>query len=343
MFQSATLKLTGWYLLILMTLSLLFSLAIYQITAGEINARLNQIETSLKLPRGYGFEDLRLNQLHEAEENLVIGLIYINILIFVVGGVGSYYLAKRTIRPIEEAHEAQSRFTSDASHELRTPLAAMKAEIEVALRDSNLSKQEMRELLESNLEEVNKLTHLSHTLLQLSKLEYANVEREKVEVNQAVLSAIKSFSATHDRIVFTPYPSPLFVTASLGSIEELAMILIDNALKYSPNNSPVVVEVTRKSGKVRIAIQNEGKGISAEQLPHIFDRFYRADNSRTNSSKKSYGLGLSVAKKIVEINDGELTATSAENQTTTFTLIFAATNQSQKSPKKSDFSVSVKT
>lgn len=334
MFQSATLKLTGWYLLILMTLSLLFSLAIYQITAGEINARLNQIETSLKLPRGYGFEDLRLNQLHEAEENLVIGLVYINILILAVGGVGSYYLAKRTIRPIEEAHEAQSRFTSDASHELRTPLAAMKTELEVALRDPNLSKQEMKELLESNLEEVNKLTRLSHTLLQLSKLDYANVEREKVNVNDAVLGAIKSFSVTDGRIAFTPYPSPLFVTTSLGSIEELAMILIDNAIKYSPDSSQVMVSITRKSGKARIAIQNEGKGIPADQLPHIFDRFYRADNSRTNGSKNGYGLGLSVAKKIVELNDGELTATSAENQTTTFTLIFATTSVSQKSPQK---------
>lgn len=337
MFQSATLKLTGWYLLILMTLSLLFSLAIYQITAGEINARLNQIETSLKLPRGYGFEDLRLNQLHEAEENLVIGLVYINILILAVGGVGSYYLAKRTIRPIQEAHEAQSRFTSDASHELRTPLAAMKTELEVALRDPNLSKPEMRELLESNLEEVNKLTRLSHTLLQLSKLDYANVEREKVNVNDAVSSAIKSFTVANSRIAFTPYPSPLIVTTSLGSIEELAMILIDNAIKYSPDNSQVIVSITRKSGKARIAIQNEGKGIPADQLPHIFDRFYRADNSRTNGSKNGYGLGLSVAKKIVELNDGELTATSAENQTTTFTLIFSTTNASQKSPqKKSD-------
>lgn len=336
MFQSATLKLTGWYLLILMTLSLLFSVAIYQITAGEINARLDQIESSLRLPRGYGFDDIRTTQLHEAEGNLVIGLVYINILILAVGGVGSYYLAKRTIRPIEEAHEAQSRFTSDASHELRTPLAAMKTEIEVALRDTKLSKAEMHELLESNLEEVNKLTRLSHTLLQLSKLDYDNVERENININDALADAVKSFDTTGTRVILTPYASPLFVNATLGSVEELAMILIDNAIKYSPSDSQVTVTVTRKSGKARIAITNAGKGIPAAQLPHIFDRFYRADNSRTNASKNGYGLGLSVAKKIVDLNDGELTATSAENELTTFTLIFQAASNQAKSKKSKE-------
>lgn len=336
MFHSATLKLTGWYLLILMTLSLLFSVAIYQITAGEINDRLNQIETSLRLPRDYGFDDLRTTQLQEAEGNLVVGLIYINLLILSAGGVGSYYLAKRTIRPIEEAHEAQSRFTSDASHELRTPLAAMKTEIEVALRDPNLSKDEMHELLESNLEEVNKLTRLSHTLLQLSKLDYDNVEREVCDVNIAVGDAIRSFEVTGRTMIFSPYASALHVMSTLGSVEELAMILIDNALKYSPQDSRVQVTISRKSGKALIAVKNSGKGIPSAQLPHIFDRFYRADNSRTNGSRNGYGLGLSVAKKIVDINDAELTATSVEDGMTTFTLIFQATHAvSKKEVKKS--------
>src|SRR5476649_393902 len=99
MFQSATLKLTGWYLLILMTISLLFSVAIYKIASGEVDARFNNIETRLSLPERYGFPDLRSTQLHEAEENFLVGLGYINLLILCVGGVGSYYLAKRTIRP----------------------------------------------------------------------------------------------------------------------------------------------------------------------------------------------------------------------------------------------------
>ncbi|MEO5950367.1 MAG: ATP-binding protein [Candidatus Saccharimonadales bacterium] len=331
MFQSATLKLTGWYLLILMTLSLLFSVAIYQIASSEINARLSQIETSLRLPRNYGFPDLRSDQLHEGEGNLVIGLVYINFLVLGIGGVGSFYLARRTIRPIEEAHEAQSRFTSDASHELRTPLAAMKTEIEVALRDTHLTKDEMHELLESNLEEVNKLTRLSHTLLQLSKLDYSNVEREKVEVNRAVTNVIKTFDPQGKRIHFKEFESPIYTMVTLGSVEELAMILIDNAIKYSPDTSMVSVTVTRRSGKVRIEVSNEGSGIPEEQLPHIFDRFYRGDSSRTNASKNGYGLGLSVAKKIVELNDGELTATSAVNDTTIFTIIL----QTSSAPSKS--------
>src|SRR5690606_24862255 len=110
--------------------------------------------------------------------------------IWLAGGVGSYYLARRTLRPIEEAHEAQSRFTSDASHELRTPLASMKTELEVALRDPALNKEEMRELLVSNLEEVDKLTKLSQNLLQLSRLEQENIQLERVVLREVISGVV---------------------------------------------------------------------------------------------------------------------------------------------------------
>ena len=313
-----------------MTISLIFSLSIYQVAASEMNTRLNQIETKLHLPRMYEFEIIRSDQLKEAKLNIIVGLAYINLVIFIVGGSGSYYLARRAIKPIEEAHEAQSRFTSDASHELRTPLATMKTEIEVALRDKNLTNSEMKELLISNLEEVNKLANLSHTLLKLAKLESSSVDLVCIDIVAGVGSVVKKLDNIEKRIV-SKYDKNKTINVMLtdGSIEELTRILLDNAIKYSPSNSQIIVSINTKGDKAILKIQNEGPGINKDQLPHIFDRFYRVDNARTNASENGYGLGLSVAKKLVELNNAEIVVNSHVGKTTTFSIIFKHNRNSQ--------------
>lgn len=333
MFQSATLKLTGWYLLILMSISLLFSILVYQVASSEVNTRLTRLQVGIQREAdlfsqpGFNPGQLRENQAHEAATNLFIGLMYGNILILVAGGIGSYLLARRTLEPIERAHEAQSRFTSDASHELRTPLAVMKTELEVALRDPKLTKDEMHELLESNLEEVDKLTRLSHTLLQLSKLDHTSLDKEIVNLTALTDRVIRRFDKTGSRIAGHLSADPLLVDGHAVSLEELATILVDNAIKYSPDDSLISVTVTKRNNKACLEVTNTGKGIAAADLPYIFDRFYRADSSRTGGAKTGYGLGLSLAKKIVEIHDGELSASSAPDHATTFTVLLPTTSK----------------
>lgn len=340
MFQSATLKLTGWYLLILMSISLLFSAIIYQVASSEVDARLHNLQLEVQresiFSPQYDFLAVRNLQAKEAAASLLIELFYANILILAAGGIGSYVLARRTLQPIEEAHEAQSRFTSDASHELRTPLAAMKTELEVALRDPKLSKDEMRVLLASNLEEVDKLTKLSHTLLQLSRLDNTAIKKGRVVLDDVAKSVIERFDKTGTRIVFTPHVKPLKVLAHKESIEELITILVDNALKYSFEDSPITIDLKRHNKKAVFSVANNGKGISSEDLPHIFERFYRVDGSRTGGSKSGYGLGLSLAKQIIEHHDGELSASSAPEATTTFTFslpLYSKTKNAKNSLK----------
>ncbi|OYX43457.1 hypothetical protein B7Y94_01300 [Candidatus Saccharibacteria bacterium 32-49-12] len=149
LFQSATFKLTVWYLAILVTLSLIFSVAIYAIAFTELNNRLENLQRGLTgndfiviTPDHARTDQYRLNQSRQASEQLISSLFYVNLIVFVGGGIGSYLLARRTLDPIQRSHEAMSRFTSDASHELRTPLAAMKTELEVALRDDSLSTED---------------------------------------------------------------------------------------------------------------------------------------------------------------------------------------------------------
>lgn len=329
MFKSATLKLTVWYAGSIICISLLFSVLIYSIASTEVGSQIDYY-TQESLRQYSSLDTAILQKLHDsqinkANSNLISSLIFTNICIWLAGGIGSYYLARRTLHPIEEVHEAQSRFTSDASHELRTPLASMKLELEVALRDASLSKQEMRSLLGSNLEEVNKLTKLSQTLLQLSRLDHDNIIREKVDLAVVVTDVIDRLKAS-DRVKITNLHS-LHVFANELSVEELLTILLDNALKYSPSNSTVHITLIKRKSMAGFEVTNSGEGISADVLPHIFDRFYRVDSSRTSGDKKGYGLGLSLAKKIVELHSGELTVSSAPQHDTTFTVLLPGYSQ----------------
>lgn len=327
MFQSATIKLTAWYLLILMSISLLFSIIIYQITYSEVSSRLESLQLGIQEQSDLDLfltpleiRSLRADQAHEAQINLFVGLLYANVLILLAGGVGSYMLARRTLTPIEEALEAQSRFTSDASHELRTPLAVMKAELEVALRDNKLSASDMRELLESNLEEVDKLTELSHLLLQLSRLDYTALKMERVNLTDTITALSQRLDKNGKRFKLTMPKNAINIEGNQPGVEELLRILLDNAIKYSPPSSTITIDVKRKTAKAIISITNIGKGITPEALPFIFDRFYRADTSRTDSAKNGYGLGLAIAKKIVEIHNGDLSASSVIDGDTTLTV-----------------------
>jgi two-component system sensor histidine kinase CiaH len=335
MFQSATVKLTIWYVIILVTISILFSFVIYSIASTEVGVRITNLQQSnppVFPTDSTVFNTVREFQIHEANNSLMGALIITNLIIWFAGGFGSYYLAKRTLRPIEEAHEAQSRFTSNASHELRTPLASMKIELEVAMRDQSLKKEEMRELLSSNLEEVNKLTMLSHTLLQLSRMDHGNIPRDKIDLGALTQSVVERFDKKHRRINLQNLRK-LNVVANELSIDELLTILLDNAVKYSPAKSSIEVILIKQPLMSGFKVINTGEGIAPENLPHIFNRFYRADESRTNSSNEGYGLGLSLAKKIVELHNGELSVSSAPQQTTTFKVLLPNYKSTPKLPR----------
>lgn len=303
-----------------MIISIVFSIAIFEIMTLEISSRLEKFERSLEIASGIAprpLEILRSNEISAASINIIKGLVLANILILVVGGAVSYLLARRTLRPIQTMHEAQSRFTSDASHELRTPLAAMKAEIEVTLRDSSATKKDYELAMKSTLEEVDKLTSLSQMLLSLSRLDHEKLKKTSVNLSSLTRDVVRMQRVKAGRIKINS-PKRLQVLGNDIAITELISILVDNALKYSPNDSTVMITLSRRENHACFEIINTGQGIDSDKLPYIFDRFYRADNSRTN--RIGYGLGLSIAKKIVELSHGELTATSTPGQSTIFTV-----------------------
>lgn len=345
MFQSATLKLTAWYLTILMVISITFSIVIYQVNYKEVSFRLENLQHSLlgdfdqTFPfstyiNRYSAPDNMpiVSESRKASTQMILSLIYINLVVFVAGGLGAYFLARRTLRPIAEAHEAQSRFTSDASHELRTPLSAMKAELEVNLRDPKLSIGEARELLESNLEEVDKLIQLSEMLLHLSRLDHDKLEIQTIDLPGILDETLKRYPDALNRFDITSRKKAA-TQANEAAIQELMGILIDNALKYSPDGSPIHIRIFGQRGLVGFEIKNNGKKIPDDKLPKLFERFFRADSSRTSQSKKGYGLGLSIAKKIIDVHHGDLTVSSSD-EATTFTFYLPIIKKSSVKTKE---------
>ena len=168
MFQKARIKLTAWYLLIIMLVSTSFSMVIFRVLTSELDRieRVARIRIEHRLPQPPVFLDTDLVQ--ETKRRLLLRLVAINVLIVTGSAVAGYFLAGRTLTPIADMVDEQNRFITDASHELRTPLTSLKSEIEVNLRDKELSLVQAKALLTSNLEDVNSLQVLSDGLIRLT-------------------------------------------------------------------------------------------------------------------------------------------------------------------------------
>jgi two-component system sensor histidine kinase CiaH len=325
MFHSAALKLTTWYLAIILALSVSTSLVIYRTSSADLNhnnqRQVGYFNNFLRPIDINNYSVLRQNQLDEDKQHLKDRLVLFNIFILVGGGVISYALARRTLEPIEEALESQKRFTGDASHELRTPLTAMQTEIEVALRDKNLSKKEATDLLRSNLEEVSKLKALSEGLLQLASANTINTS-QAVSAKEVVATAVSRAekAAKFKDISLIVSGKDLTIRGNQESLVDLVSILLDNAIKYSHAGTKVSITSSKNDKTGLISVTDQGQGIEAGDLPHIFERFYRADTSRHKADTGGYGLGLAIAKRIADIHNGSIEVKSTPNKGSSFNI-----------------------
>jgi signal transduction histidine kinase len=329
-FHSASLKLTALYLIIIMLISMIFSFGFYNVASHELERSLKKDLGpigQLFISNSYGYvQDVGLEQdlaVQEAHSRLKANLILINLFILMGGGLLSYYLARRTLRPIEEVHEAQSRFTADASHELRTPISAMRLETEIALMDDGLTLMQAKKQLQSNIEELDKLTSLSEGLLQLSRLDNDEIVKENTTIKQVIKPAIervdKKAKIKKQKIIVKKF-TDIEIFANPSSVIEALVTFLDNAVTYSPEKSEIIVSLRKIKNTVSIDITDHGVGIKTEDIPYIFDRFYRADNSRTKENEKGYGIGLSIAKSVAEAHNGNVSVISKPGKGSTFTL-----------------------
>ncbi|MDB5169019.1 MAG: putative Histidine kinase [Candidatus Saccharibacteria bacterium] len=319
----ATLRLSLSYLAIIMVMSVAFSITIFHTSAHEIGRQIPPDSFFSDQVTGAGTAHVFFqNRIDEGRHELITRLIWLNVAVFLLGSLLSYLLARRTLEPIEEAMETQARFASDASHELRTPLAAMQTENEVALRDSKLGLPKAKALLVSNLEEVVRLRALADTLLQLAHADHHSSPPSPVKLNDAVSEAINNClkAAQAKEIAIEDTIPKITVLGDLPSIAQVISIFLDNAIKYSEPKNAIQISAKTVGKEAWLSVTDKGAGISAQDLPHIFDRFYRADSSRSKQHVEGHGLGLSLASKLADQLNGELSAKSKPGKGSVFTL-----------------------
>jgi len=317
-FQNARLKLTLIYLTIIVVINLFFSLNIYRIFDQEL--KRGQRSMIMRLP---GQEII----IREIRNRLIDQLVLTNLIILVISGAISYFLAGETLKPIEKIMEDQKRFIGDASHELRTPLTAIKTETEVTLRDKKIDLKSAKQQLISNLEEIDKLKKLTDSLLKVDKMDFSN-KKELINLQEVAQQVIKKM-----KIKAQLKGKNVKIWANKTAIEELLTILLDNAKKYGGKKIEVRIKPffpafnhagrrTDKRGmRTVIEVKDDGIGINESDIPYIFNRFYRADASRTKNKADGYGLGLSIAKNIVDNMDGQIKVESKVEKGSVFKII----------------------
>lgn len=329
-----TLRLSVSYLAIIMVMSISFSIVFYNTSSDQLGRQFPPdkfISTSPGIHVGE-FRDFFQDRIDQGRRELMIRLVWLNVLTLASGSILSYLLARKTLEPIESAMEAQSRFAADASHELRTPLATMQAENEVALRNSKLTLPRAKELLQSNLEETIRLRSLSDSLLKLAREDHTALPLKKVSVSDCARDAInhvmKQAQAKNIRIEDEIVDA--YVHSDSASLSQVLSILLDNAIKYSSKDTTVRIHAKVSGDTVRVSISDEGQGIADSDMPYIFERFYRADMSRTKQHVEGHGLGLSLAAKLIKQLRGEISVESAEGKGSIFTIALPANASPQE-------------
>ena len=306
-FRSAHFSLSMLYFLILLAIVGIFNIVIfYSINTNNMEISTPSVEMGAFKEEdkdSYGSDEFRTRIItarnKRASEQITEAILILDFSILLAGGVGSFWLARRALEPLEQAHKLQSEFVSNASHEIRTPLAALQLETEMILKDKNASKEELCEVLESNLEEAKSLTAMVNMLLKLSKID-EEIPLSATNLNEVVKARIAKFPDADKRIKFEG-GKDFIIQNNETVIDEMATILIDNALKYNVSKEPVEVKIFRQNRQAILEISNFSNEISQDELNRFFDRFYRCDKVRScNNRTEGYGLGLAIAKKLAD-------------------------------------------
>ena len=257
-------------------------------------------------------------------ESLGLTLSGLTILILAAFYFISRFFAKRAIRPMEEAFVKQSSFVADASHELKTPLSVINANCGALYANEDETVASQSKWVDSIMRATGRMTGLTDDLLSLARMEGKEHELQKTTFNlsdtvAAAVSEIESSALEKGLSVDTSIEPDIQIECDIGHIIKILDILLDNAIKYTDNGGEISVFLQKEKRHVLFAVRNSGEGIPPEDIPRLFDRFYRGDPARS-SENDGYGLGLAIAKAASDRVGAELTVASVPGQYTEFRL-----------------------
>jgi len=253
----------------------------------------------------------------DALSRLVRQLVLASAIGILLGALASLLMASRSLRPIIRAFQRQREFVADASHELRTPLTLIRTNVEAWLRRVNGTTRVYARNIVEEVEQLNRIVG-DLTTLALADARQLRIDPKPMELNDVVRDLMTQTEPLAEERGVQLRPDlngGVRVEADPARVRQLLLILIDNALTHTPTGGEVSVGVIRRNGRARVTIADNGDGIPPADLPHIFERFYRADKARNRENGGS-GLGLAIAKWIVDAHKGDIQVTSAEGKGT---------------------------
>lgn len=244
--------------------------------------------------------------------NMKNTLIFGTITLVVVSMVVSYVLSKKTIKPMMVAYKKQTEFVQNASHELRTPLAIIQAKQELLLTEPNAKIIDKSEDINLTLKETRRLTKLISELMELARNDENNksLEKQDTDLNKLIKEIATPYidiAKMQEKEIKLDLNYNKNIKLNQSKINQLLVILLDNAVKYTNSGDTITIKTYDKDSKCNIEVQDTGIGISDESINHIFERFYRDDKARSRQTGGN-GLGLSIAKTIVNLHGGTIRA-----------------------------------
>lgn len=266
-------------------------------------------------------------------------LIFLGVLALVISSVVGHIMSGKAIVPLREAYEKQRQFAADASHELRTPLAVVMASADLLENDPSIQSPFLKQVIADVRDEVKKMTKLVGDLLtvarsdnkalklKLQRFDLAALLGQTLRVMQPLADKKQIVLTVNEKLTKTE------IQADEQKIKQLVLILVDNAVKYTPEGGRVTIGLSvPEKGRVQFFVQDTGIGISKENQERVFDRFYRVDKARSREMGGN-GLGLAIAHEIVNLHKGTIAVSSELGKGTRFTVELHAKLKSKGTAK----------
>jgi len=263
--------------------------------------------------------------LYSGLQKATYALVFLGVFALVIATVVGYILAGRAILPMREAYEKQKQFAADASHELRTPLAVVMASADLLLADPSIQEPFLKEVIGDVKSEVKKMSKLVSDLLMVARSDNnaLKVKLQRLDLGNLLAQNVRMMTPLAEKKEIALYGEGFRkanILADEQKIKQLILILVDNAIKYTPNGGKVIVRQEDSDVTHAVfSVQDSGIGIAPEDKEKIFDRFYRVDKVRSREMGGN-GLGLAIAMEILKLHKGKISVDSEPNVGTKFTV-----------------------
>lgn len=238
----------------------------------------------------------------------------------------SIRFSKIAVRPMEQAMLREKQFVADASHDLKTPLSVILANNSIIAENPDATAGSLKRWIDSTQNAAKKMQQLIGEMLTLASVEQQNTapQIKETDIASVVTKAeleLESVAYEKNVELETDVPDSLIIKSNGDFLQRIASGLIENAIKYESEGGKVIISLKTEKRRVRLAVQNKSAVISQEDLPHVFDRFYRSDKSR-QSAAGGHGLGLAITKQMTERLHGHITVESSAEKGTVFSVDF---------------------